>query len=84
MVATIALPLAVWRGVVADRQSTAAQEGLRNERYQKGAEMLGSEILSVRMAGIYALRHLAEEISERISRPDNAVILPVRPSPNKG
>lgn len=64
MAATIALPLAVWRGIVADKQSTAAQEGLRNERYQKGAEMLGSEVLSVRMAGIYALQRLAEEYPE--------------------
>ena len=32
-----------------------------NERYQKGAEMLGSEVLSVRLGGIYALQRLAEE-----------------------
>ena len=72
MVATIALPLAVWRGVVADKQSTAAQEGLRNERYQKGAEMLGSEILSVRMAGIYALQRLAEEDPRGVSHSNYA------------
>ena len=32
-----------------------------NERYQRGAEMLGNSVLSVRMGGIYALRRLAEE-----------------------
>ena len=72
---SIALPIAIWRGIVADRQASAArrqsetaltqtdtaQQSLLNERYQKGAEMLGSEVLSVRLAGIYALRRLAED-----------------------
>lgn len=57
----IAFPLAIWRGVVANRQANTAQQGLLNDRYQKGAEMLGSEVLSVRLGGIYALRRLAEE-----------------------
>ena len=57
----IALPLAIWRGVVANRQANTAQQGLLNERYQKGADMLGSEVLSVRLGGIYALQRLAEE-----------------------
>ena len=60
----IALPLAIWRGVVAERQPNTAQQSLRNERYQKGAEMLGSEVLSVRLGGIYALQRLAEDCPE--------------------
>ena len=48
----------------AHRQAETAQQGLRNERYQKGADMLGSEVLSVRMAGIYALQRLAIEYPE--------------------
>ncbi len=35
----IALPLAVWRGVVAERQAAVAQRSLLQDRYQKGAEM---------------------------------------------
>lgn len=68
IVALVALPLAVWRSVVAGRQAKTAQQqaetaqqGLRNERYQKAAEMLGSGVLTVRLGGIYALRRLAEE-----------------------
>ena len=61
----IAMLLAVWRSRVAERQSTTAQRGLLNERYQKGAEMLGSDVLSVRLGGIYALRHLAQEYPSR-------------------
>lgn len=66
--AVIALPLAIWRSMVAERQadtarsqSETAERGLLNERYQKGAEMLGSEVLSVRLGGIYALQRLAGE-----------------------
>ncbi len=59
--ALTALPVAIWRGIVADKQADAAQQSLRNERYQKGAEMLGDENLSVRLVGIYTLQRLAEE-----------------------
>ena len=59
--AVIALWFAKKRIVVADRQAETAQHGLLNERYQKGAEMLGSVVLSVRLGGIYALARLAED-----------------------
>ena len=57
----IALPLAIWRSWVAQRQADTAQQNLLNERYRQGAEMLDSEILSVRLGGIYALQRLAVE-----------------------
>ena len=73
--AIAALPLAIWRSKVAERQANeaqhqsriaqqqaeTAQRSLLNERYQKGAEMLGSKVLSVRLGGIYALARLARE-----------------------
>ena len=59
--AVAALPLALWRSRIAERQVNTAQRGLLNERCQKGAEMLGSAVLSVRLGGIYALQSLAEE-----------------------
>ena len=75
----LAIVFAAWRGWVAERQSATARRqaetsqeqadtayrGLLNERYQRGAEMLGSEVLTVRMAGIYALQRLAEEHPEQ-------------------
>lgn len=57
--------LAVWRSAIADRQANTAQQGMLNERYQKGAEMLASEIPSVRLAGIYALASLARDHPEQ-------------------
>ena len=57
----VALPLGLWRSIVANRQSVTAQQGLLNERYQQGAEMLGSNVLAVRLGGIYALQRLAKE-----------------------
>ena len=61
----IALPLALWRSIVADRQAKTSQASLLNERYQRGAEMLGNEVLSVRLGGIYALQSLAQEHPEQ-------------------
>ena len=62
--APFALWFAYWRARVADRQSKTAQRSLLNEQYQKGAEMLGSEVLSVRLGGIYTLARLAREHPE--------------------
>ena len=59
------MEFALWRSVVGARQVETAQRGLLNERFQKGAEMLGSENLSVRLGGIYALKHLAVEHPEQ-------------------
>lgn len=78
MAATIAIPLAVWRGYLAHRQANIAQQqveksqqqvetsqqGLRNERYQKAVEMIGDEVLAVRLGGIYALQRLSGEAPE--------------------
>ncbi|MBC6439282.1 MAG: pentapeptide repeat-containing protein [Rhodospirillales bacterium] len=61
LAAFIGLPLAVLRSVVAHRQAETSERGLRNERYQKGADMLGSATPATRMGGIYALERLARE-----------------------
>ena len=68
----LALVFALWRGWVAEQQSTTArrqadiaQLSLVNERYERGAEMLGNDVLSVRLGGIYALRRLAEDHPEQ-------------------
>ena len=55
----IALPLALWRSWVAERQTRISEQGLLRDRYQRGAEMLGNELLSARLGGIYALQRLA-------------------------
>ena len=68
----LALVFAVWRSLVAERQSLTAQrqadtaqQSLLNERYERGAEMLGSNVLAVRMGGIYALIRLADDHPEQ-------------------
>ena len=75
----LAFVFAGWRAWVAERQANAtqtqaqmaqnqadtAQKSLLNERYQRGAEMLGSEVLSTRLGGIYALEGLAEEHADQ-------------------
>ncbi|MHC5655998.1 pentapeptide repeat-containing protein [Stappia sp. ICDLI1TA098] len=53
----------------ANRQQRVAERGLNVDRYQKGALMLESKELSVRIAGIYGLRELA------ISDPEESYII---------
>ncbi|MBG6148642.1 hypothetical protein IWQ51_006809 [Labrenzia sp. EL_142] len=67
ILALIALPLAVWRSWVAHQQARIAnkqhllsEKGLIIDRFQRGAQMLESDELSVRLAGIYALRELVK------------------------
>ena len=60
----IALVIAVWRGLVANREAHTAEADLGNTRYREGAKLLGSGVLAVRLAGIYALRRLAEDHPE--------------------
>lgn len=76
--APLAFGFALWRAIVAGRQAKAssrqveisqnqaviALRALSNERYQRGAEMLGSPTLTARLGGIYALQWLAEEYPE--------------------
>ena len=67
----LALVFALWRARVAGRQADAARgqvetarQGLLNERYQRATEMLGSDVLAVRLGGIYALQQLALQHAE--------------------
>ena len=65
----VGLPVAIWRSLIAARQAEAArrqseiaEQNLLNDRFQKGAEMLGHpDIASVRIAGIHALARLGAE-----------------------
>lgn len=59
--AVVALVIAIWRSMVADRQADTAQRSLTYKRFQKGVEMIDSPFLAVRLGGIYALDHLAKE-----------------------
>ena len=63
--AIIGVVIAIWRSSVAERQAETAQQSLLNERYQRASEMLGSDILTVRLGAIYALQSLAEDNSRQ-------------------
>ena len=64
----LAFMFAGWRAWIAERQADAAQtqagtaqRTLLNDQYQRGTDMLSSEVLAIRLAGIYALRAVAEQ-----------------------
>ena len=70
--ALLALPLAIWRGWVAERQVKATQDSvgaahiaIANQRFQAAAQMLGNEVNAVRMGAIDTLAALAKEDPER-------------------
>lgn len=75
--AAVALPLGIWRSIITDRQADATQrqselahQNMLNERFHKGAEMLGHpDIRSVRLGGIHALGRLAAEHPETFHLP---------------
>lgn len=86
----VALPLALWRSFVAQsqagaaqRQAFTAQEGLANDRYQKGAEMLGSDVHSVRIGGIYALRSLVDDMPQVYGAPVKRLLCAFIRNPTK-
>lgn len=53
--------LAMWRNAIAQSQAETARGSLLNERYQRGAEMLAGTTPLVRIAGIHAVRQVAQE-----------------------
>ena len=57
----IALGLAVWRSSIAARQATIARKSHLNDRFQRAAEMLGSDSVPVRIGGVQALAELAAQ-----------------------
>ena len=61
----IALGLAMWRSLVAERQTRLSEQSLLQDRYHRGAEMLWNSSVSVRLAGIHTLDRLAQEHSKQ-------------------
>ena len=64
----VTIMLALWRSMVAERQAKVAERQSEisqltylNERYRQAASMLGDSSLPVRLGGIVALEHLAED-----------------------
>lgn len=71
MAALVALPLAITRILVVGGQADTAEGSLANDRYQRGAEMLGRDEKQemVRVAGIDALREVARQYPNQYARP---------------
>ena len=65
----VALPLAIARILVVGDQADTADRSLANDRYQRGAEMLGHNNETVRIGGIDALREVAQQYPDQYVRP---------------
>ena len=53
--------VALKQAETAAQQADIAERGLRNDRYQKAAEMLGNAAMATRMGGLHTLQRLARE-----------------------
>ena len=69
--ALLALPLAIWRGWVAERQVKAthasvmtAQQSLSNQRLQSASQMPGHRLNAVRLGAINSIASLAQEFPD--------------------
>ena len=82
--AMIALPFAIWRSIVAHRQADTAQQSLLIQQYQKGAEMLESDILSARLGGINVLKRLANQHPEEYHIDVMSLFCSFARDPNRG
>jgi len=57
--------LATWRSTVASAQAKTAQQGHITDRFSKAVEQLGTENVTVRIGGIYALKRIAQDSRDR-------------------
>lgn len=55
----IAIGLALRRSRIAERQAETAERDSLDDKFYRAAEMLGHELLTVRVVGVAALQHLA-------------------------
>ncbi len=68
----LALPLAIWRGWVAEQQVkatsdsvNAAHEAISNQRFQAAAQMLGHDLNAVRLSAMHTLVSLSRQDREQ-------------------
>ncbi len=61
----IGIALATWRSTVAAAQAKTAQQGHITDRYSRAVEQLGSDNVTVRIGGIYALKRIAQDSLDR-------------------
>ena len=70
----VAVGLAVWRSITAQRQIEAAQRQTQIAQFQQGAELLGHGQLSVRASGARSLYDLASRDLDRYGDLTNKVL----------
>lgn len=59
--AAVAVPIAIWRSRVAERQADTAHRSLLDQRFQQALTMAGDDEAALQVSGIHALRRLAAE-----------------------
>ncbi len=63
--AIVGVGLGTWRSIVAAAQARTTQQGHITDRFSKAVEHLGSDNITSRIGGIYALKRIAKDSMER-------------------
>ncbi|MCP4504483.1 MAG: pentapeptide repeat-containing protein, partial [Deltaproteobacteria bacterium] len=61
LAAVLAIPFAIWRGLVASKTANIAEKTQVTTSFTTAITQLGDKELSIRLGGIYALRKIAED-----------------------
>lgn len=84
VVATLALPMGIWAGLIAYRQSESVHQRVRDELYDTAISMLAKGPLSIRMNGIRRVRDLVREDTRYYSDAKRLLCSFLRHPPNPG
>lgn len=73
LAAVFGLGFAIWRALLASRQTKVQEAAHITDRFSKAVEQLGDKSVAVRIGGLYALKRIAEDSPER----DHIVVMDV-------
>ena len=61
LAAAIALPVAIWRSRVAERQADTAHRAMLDQRLHMALDLAANERMDLQLTGVHSLRRLAAE-----------------------
>ena len=67
--------MVVWRNLTADKQMMTSRQGLLNERFKLGVDLLSSREMSSRVGGAYVLNRIAEEYPDEFHKEVMTILL---------
>ena len=67
--------MVIWRNSTADKQMATSRQGLLNDRFKLGVDLLSSKDISSRTGGVYVLNRIAEEYPDNFHKEVMTILL---------